>query len=97
MLNWLVIVSSIFFIILLFYTVKYIVTLLQLEPSEFTKNNQITVNFKESISKKFKADTQIIVKFKEDVCKETQLDINRKNECPILHHSKDLNFPVFHS
>jgi len=74
MLSWLVIVSSVFVIILLFYTVKYIVTLIQLEPSEFTQNNQITVNFKE-----------------------TQLDIHCKNECPILHHSKDLNFPVFHS
>jgi len=39
MLNWLVIVSSVFVIILLFYTVKYITTLLQLESSEFTKNN----------------------------------------------------------
>ena len=73
MLSWLVIVSSVFVIILLFYTVKYIVTLIQLEPSEFTQNNQITVNFKE-----------------------TQLDIHCKHECPILHHSKDLNFPVFH-
>ncbi|WP_374989432.1 hypothetical protein Q5794_28640 (plasmid) [Priestia megaterium] len=69
MLNWLVIISSVFVIILLFYTVKYIVTLLQLEPWEFTKNNQITVNFKESIPKKFKADPQIIVKFKEEYVK----------------------------
>jgi len=97
MLSWLVTVSSLFVIILLFYTLKYIVTLIQLEPSEFTQNNQITVNFKESIFKKFRADTHVIVKCKEDVYKETQLDIHCKNECPILHHSKDLNFPVFHS
>lgn len=96
MLSWLVIAPSVFVIILLFYTVKYIVALIQLEPSEFTQSNQITVNFKESISKKIRADTQIIVKCKEDVYKETQLDIHCKHECPILHHSKDLNFPVFH-
>ncbi|WP_394224046.1 hypothetical protein [Priestia aryabhattai] len=71
MINRLVIVSSVFVIMLLFYTGKYIVTLLQLEPSEFIKSNQIIVYSKESISKKFKAATQIIVKFKENVCGET--------------------------
>jgi len=77
---------------------KYIVTLLHLGPSEFIKNNQIIVYFKESISKKFKAATQIIVKFKEVVGEETQLDIHYKykNKCTILDHNKDLNFPFLH-
>ncbi|QDZ88114.1 hypothetical protein D0441_27910 [Priestia megaterium] len=96
MLSWLIIVSSVFVIMLLFYTVKYIVTLLQLGPSELIKNNQLIVYSKESISRKFKATTQIIVKFKEDVREETQLDIHYKykNECTILDHNKDLNFLV---
>lgn len=49
MLNWLIIVSSVFVIILLFYTVKYIVTLLQLNSSEFTKKTQIIIKFKERV------------------------------------------------
>ncbi len=96
MLNWLVIVSSVFVIILLFYTVKYIVTLLHLETPKLTQNNQMVVKIKDSISENFKAETQIIVKFKEDVYEETQLDIHRKNQCTILHHNKDLNFQVLH-
>ena len=68
---------------------KYIVALLQLGSSEFIKNNQIIVYFKESIFIKFKAATQIIVKFKEVVREETQLDIHYKykNECTILDHN----------
>jgi len=95
-LNWLVIVSSVFVIILLFYNVKYIVTLLHLETLKLTQNNQMVVKIKDSVSENFKADTQIIVKFKEDVCEETQLDIHCKNQCTILHHNKDLNFQVLH-
>ena len=77
---------------------KYIVTLLQLGSSEFIKNNQIIVYSKESISKKFKASTQIIVKFKKVAREETQLNIHYKykNECTILYHNKELNFPVLH-
>ena len=73
-------------------------TLLQPEPPKFIKNNQKIVYSKENISKKFKAATQIIVKFKEDVREETQLDIHYKygNECTILDHNEDLNFPVLH-
>lgn len=97
MLSWLVIVPSVYVIILLFYTMKYIVTFLQLETPRLTQKNQMVVTVKESVSENFKADTQIIVKFKEDACEETQLDIHRKNECTILHHNKNLNFQLLHS
>jgi len=98
MLNWLVIIPPVFVIMLLFYTVKYIVTLLQLKPSEFIKTNQIIVYSKERVSKKFKAATRIVIKFKKDIREETQLDIhyNYGNECTILDHNKGLNFPVLH-
>jgi thermitase len=84
MLNWLVIVSSVFVIILLFYTVKYIVSLLHLDSSEFTKNTQIIVKFKEDVCE----ETQLEIHHK-DKC--TILDHNNELNFQVLHSKKDIN------
>ncbi|MBA9042258.1 thermitase [Bacillus aryabhattai] len=84
MLNWLVIVSSVFVIILLFYTVKYIVTLLQLGSSEFTKNTQIIVKFKEDVCE----ETQLKIHHKH---KCTILDHNKELDFQVLHSKRDIN------
>ncbi|WP_280146855.1 S8 family peptidase [Priestia megaterium] len=84
MLNWLVIVSSVFVIILLFYTVKYIVTLLQLDSSEFTKNTQIIIKFKEGVCE----ETQLEIHYKN---KCTILDHNKELNFQVLHSKKDIN------
>ncbi|GAB1792302.1 alkaline serine protease [Priestia megaterium] len=84
MLSWLVIVSSVFVIILLFYTVKYIVILLQLDSSEFTKNNQIIVKFKEDVCE----ETQLKIHHKH---KCTILDHNKELDFQVLHSKRDIN------
>ena len=84
MLSWLVTVSSLFVIILLFYTVKYIVILLQLDSSEFTKNNQIIVKFKEDVCE----ETQLKIHHKH---KCTILDHNKELDFQVLHSKRDIN------
>ncbi|MDH2363687.1 S8 family peptidase [Priestia megaterium] len=84
MLSWLVTVSSLFVIILLFYTVKYIVILLQLDFSEFTKNNQIIVKFKEDVCE----ETQLKIHHKH---KCTILDHNKELDFQVLHSKRDIN------
>ena len=84
MLNWLVIVSSVFVIILLFYTVKYIVILLQLDSSEFTKNTQIIVKFEEDVCE----ETQLKIHHKH---KCTILDHNKELDFQVLHSKRDIN------
>ncbi|MGR6341898.1 S8 family peptidase [Priestia megaterium] len=84
MLSWLVTVSSLFVIILLFYTVKYIVILLQLDSSEFTKNTQIIVKFKEDVCE----ETQLKIHYKH---KCTILDHNKELDFQVLHSKRDIN------
>ena len=84
MLSWLVTVSSLFVIILLFYTVKYIVILLQLDSSEFTKNTQIIVKFKEDVCE----ETQLKIHHKH---KCTILDHNKELDFQVLHSKRDIN------
>ncbi|PGO61574.1 S8 family peptidase [Priestia megaterium] len=84
MLSWLVTVSSLFVIILLFYTVKYIVILLQLDSSEFTKNNQIIVKFKEDVCE----ETHLKIHHKH---KCTILDHNKELDFQVLHSKRDIN------
>ncbi|MDC0705760.1 MULTISPECIES: S8 family peptidase [Priestia] len=84
MLSWLVTVSSLFVIILLFYTVKYIVILLQLNSSEFTKNTQIIVKFKEDVCE----ETQLKIHHKH---KCTILDHNKELDFQVLHSKRDIN------
>ncbi|MBU3574062.1 S8 family peptidase [Priestia aryabhattai] len=84
MLSWLVTVSSLFVIILLFYTVKYIVILLQLGSSEFTKNTQIIVKFKEDVCE----ETQLKIHHK---YKCTILDHNKELDFQVLHSKRDIN------
>ncbi|MGZ0879168.1 S8 family peptidase [Priestia megaterium] len=84
MLSWLVTVSSLFVIILLFYTVKYIVILLQLDSSEFTKNTQIIVKFKEGVCE----ETQLKIHHKH---KCTILDHNKELDFQVLHSKRDIN------
>ncbi|MED4117045.1 S8 family peptidase (plasmid) [Bacillus sp. PK9-021] len=84
MLSWLVTVSSLFVIILLFYTVKYIVILLQLDSSEFTKNTQIIVKFKEDVCE----ETQLKIHHKH---KCTILDHNKELDFQVLHSKRDIS------
>lgn len=84
MLSWLVTVSFLFVIILLFYTVKYIVILLQLDSSEFTKNTQIIVKFKEDVCE----ETQLKIHHKH---KCTILDHNKELDFQVLHSKRDIN------
>ncbi|MED4210661.1 S8 family peptidase [Priestia megaterium] len=84
MLSWLVTVASLFVIILLFYTVKYIVILLQLGSSEFTKNTQIIVKFKEDVCE----ETQLKIHHK---YKCTILDHNKELDFQVLHSKRDIN------
>ncbi|MEK6449224.1 S8 family peptidase [Priestia aryabhattai] len=84
MLSWLVTVSSLFVIILLFYTVKYIVILLQLGSSEFTKNTQIIVKFKEDVCE----ETQLKIHHK---YKCTILDHNKELDFQVLHSKRDID------
>ncbi|UMZ35823.1 S8 family peptidase [Priestia megaterium] len=84
MLSWLVTVSSLFVIILLFYTVKYIVILLQLDSSELTKNTQIIVKFKEDVCE----ETQLKIHHKH---KCTILDHNKELDFQVLHSKRDIN------
>ena len=84
MLSWLVTVSSLFVIILLFYTVKYIVILLQLDSSEFTKNTQIIVKFEEDVCE----ETQLKIHHKH---KCTILDHNKELDFQVLHSKRDIN------
>ncbi|MGG0381152.1 S8 family peptidase [Priestia megaterium] len=84
MLSWLVTVSSLFVIILLFYTVKYIGILLQLDSSEFTKNTQIIVKFKEDVCE----ETQLKIHHKHK-CK--ILDHNKELDFQVLHSKRDIN------
>ncbi|MGG0473683.1 S8 family peptidase [Priestia aryabhattai] len=84
MLSWLVTVSSLFVIILLFYTVKYIVILLQLDSSEFTNNTQIIVKFKEDVCE----ETQLKIHHKH---KCTILDHNKELDFQVLHSKRDIN------
>ncbi|MBV6738230.1 S8 family peptidase [Priestia megaterium] len=84
MLSWLVTVSSLFVIILLFYTVKYIVILLQLDSSEFNKNTQIIVKFKEDVCE----ETQLKIHHKH---KCTILDHNKELDFQVLHSKRDIN------
>ncbi|MFS0621179.1 S8 family peptidase [Priestia megaterium] len=84
MLSWLVTVSSLFVIIMLFYTVKYIVILLQLDSSEFTKNTQIIVKFKEDVCE----ETQLKIHHKH---KCTILDHNKELDFQVLHSKRDIN------
>ncbi|MEB2277618.1 S8 family peptidase [Bacillus sp. ILBB4] len=84
MLSWLVTASSLFVIILLFYTVKYIVILLQLDSSEFTKNTQIIVKFKEDVCE----ETQLKIHHKH---KCTILDHNKELDFQVLHSKRDIN------
>ncbi|MFP3668673.1 MULTISPECIES: S8 family peptidase [Priestia] len=84
MLSWLVTVSSLFVIILLFYTVKYIVILLQLDSSEFTKNTQIIVKFKEDVCE----ETQLKIHHKH---KCTILDHNKELDFQVLYSKRDIN------
>ncbi|MEH7035342.1 S8 family peptidase [Priestia megaterium] len=84
MLSWLVTVSSLFVIILLFYTVKYIVILLQLDSSEFNKNTPIIVKFKEDVCE----ETQLKIHHKH---KCTILDHNKELDFQVLHSKRDIN------
>jgi thermitase len=84
MLSWLVTVSSLFVIILLFYTLKYIVILLKLGSSEFTKNTQIIVKFKEDVCE----ETQLKIHHK---YKCTILDHNKELDFQVLHSKRDIN------
>ncbi|WP_339998850.1 S8 family peptidase [Priestia aryabhattai] len=108
MFNLLAITLSVFIIILLFYTVKYIIKVLKQQPLEKLKINQIKdtsqifkiseeANVNEPIADASQDSSRIIVKFKDNVCYEKQAVIHRKNKCTLLYHNKDLDFQVLRS
>ncbi|WP_337134649.1 S8 family peptidase [Priestia megaterium] len=108
MFNLLAITLSVSIIILLFYTVKYIIKVLKQQPLEKLKINQIKntsqifkisdkANINESAADASQNSSQIIVKFKDNVCSEKQAAIHRKNKCTLLHRNKDLDFQVLRS
>ncbi|MCM3186898.1 S8 family peptidase [Priestia megaterium] len=108
MFNLLATTLSVFIIILLFYTVKYIIKVLKQQPLEKLKINQIKdtsqifkisdkANVNGSIADASQDSSRIIVKFKDNVCYEKQAVIHRKNKCTLLYHNKDLDFQVLRS
>ncbi|OVE34508.1 alkaline serine protease [Priestia aryabhattai] len=108
MFNLLAITLSVFIIILLFYTVKYIIKVLKQQPLEKLKINQIKdtshifkisdkANVNGSIADASQDSSRIIVKFKDNVCYEKQAVIHRKNKCTLLYQNKDLDFQVLRS